>query len=58
MRVSKSFLTAAVLCAASLAYPVAAQDARGTIVGRVTDASGGNMANTDVRATNVATVSP
>lgn len=31
------------------------QDARGSIVGRVTDASGAVIANADVRATNVAT---
>src|SRR5215831_13242694 len=37
------------------AAPLAAQDARGTIVGRVTDQSGANIAGADVRATNVAT---
>ncbi len=39
-----------------LLLPLAsAQDARGTIVGRVTDSTGANVPNVEVRATNVAT---
>ncbi len=40
------------LAAASAAYT---QDTRGTILGRVTDSSGSNIANAEVRATNTAT---
>jgi len=42
---------AALVSAAALA----AQDSRGTIVGRVTDPAGATMAGADIRATNVAT---
>ncbi|HTM49923.1 MAG TPA: TonB-dependent receptor [Bryobacteraceae bacterium] len=43
------------VCLAALSLPLAAQDARGTIVGRVTDASSAIVPGADVRATNVAT---
>lgn len=39
----------------SLAFAAAAQDTRGTILGRVTDSSGANIANAEVRVANVAT---
>lgn len=42
-------------CALALALSLAAQETRGTILGRVTDPSGAVIANADVRATNVAT---
>src|SRR5690349_6471920 len=46
-------LTATLLCGmAGAAY---AQDARGTIVGRVTDASGAVLASVEVHASNTAT---
>jgi hypothetical protein len=38
-----------------LAFTASAQDTRGTILGRVTDPSGANIANADVRAANNAT---
>lgn len=45
----------AVICISLAAVPAAAQDARGTIVGRVTDTSGANIPSVEVRATNMAT---
>jgi hypothetical protein len=44
-----------VLCVLILAAPLAAQDARGSIVGRVTDISGAVVPGAEVRAINVAT---
>jgi hypothetical protein len=48
------FLTG-IVCLAALSVPLAAQDARGTIVGRVTDVTSATIAGADVRATNIAT---
>ena len=42
-------------CALNVAVPLAAQDARGSIVGRLTDATGAVIPSAEVRATNVAT---
>ena len=39
-------------------FPAAAQDARGTVSGRVTDASGAMVPNAEVRITNEATGVP
>jgi len=50
-----SRLSTGVLCLALLAVPLAAQDARGTIVGRVTDATSATVPGAEVRVTNVAT---
>src|SRR5438128_10829098 len=50
-----SRLRCAPLCLLLFAAPLLAQDARGTIVGRLTDASGATVAGAEVRATNVAT---
>ena len=51
---SRKVLTIA-LCLAAGAFSALGQDTRGTILGRVTDPSGANIAGADVRATNVAT---
>jgi len=48
-------LLAAALAASVLPVHLAAQEARGTILGRITDPSGAVIAGADVRATNVAT---
>jgi hypothetical protein len=42
-------------CILFFAAPLCAQDARGSIVGRLTDATGAVLTGADVRATNVAT---
>ena len=51
---SRKVLTIA-LCLAAGVFSALGQDTRGTILGRVTDPSGANIAGADVRATNVAT---
>ena len=50
-----SRFTIGLVCLFALAAPLAAQDARGTIVGRVTDVTNAVVPGAEVRATNVAT---
>jgi len=52
----KAGLVAALLLL--FAFPAAAQDARGTVLGRVTDASGAIVPNAEIRITNEATGVP
>src|SRR5437016_426632 len=55
LRPMKNSITKALFCLAATVLVALSQDTRGTILGRVTDASGGNVANAEVRATNLAT---
>ena len=50
----RKLLCALVVCAL-FAVPIWAQDARGTILGRITDSTGAVIPGVDVRATNIAT---
>lgn len=52
---SRNTLLGVLVILLGLAVPLAAQDARGSIVGRITDASGAVVPGADVRAVNVAT---